>query len=167
MDLKYYVSGKIIDEAGKPVVGAIVTDLKDGTASDVDGEYNFETAANKLYVKMIGFKDAEIDLSKYTIDSSVRANVTLSENKSVTESSKSLDISVKKSYRTYWSGGITGLVLGTTTYFISKKFTSNIYVIIGSSIIASAAGYALGYSLVSSAISKVKQKKTDKELAKK
>jgi hypothetical protein len=164
---KYYVSGKITDEQGKPIAGALVSDLKSGVAADSDGEYNFETSEKTLYVKIIGFKDGVIDLTKYPEDSSVRANVTLKENSEIGTSKTTLDISDKKSYRKYWSGAITGVILGTTGYFVSKKFSNNIYVVIGSSVLGLGLGYALGFTLVSNTVSNIKQKKADKALAKK
>jgi len=166
MASKYYVSGKITDEQGKPIAGALVSDLKDGVAADSNGEYNFETSEKTLYVKLIGFKDGVIDLTKYPEDSSVRANVTLKDSE-VGTSKNTLEIADDKSYRKYWSGAITGVILGTTGYFVSKKYSNNMYVVIGSSVLGLGLGYALGFTLVSNTVSNVKQKKADKALAKK
>jgi hypothetical protein len=166
MASKYYVSGKITDEQGKPIAGALVSDLKDGVAADSNGEYNFETSEKTLYVKLIGFKDGVIDLTKYPEDSSVRANVTLKDSE-VGTSKNTLEIADDKSYRKYWSGAITGVILGTAGYFVSKKYSNNMYVVIGSSVLGLGLGYALGFTLVSNTVSNIKQKKADKALAKK
>lgn len=66
---KHIVSGKVVDNAGHPVIGAsvICVGTTYGTVTDVNGNFELSLQENaRVVVSCIGYKDAEIDVGTRT-----------------------------------------------------------------------------------------------------
>lgn len=58
------ISGTVVDEAGVPVIGAIVMDesSQNGVTTDLDGYYSISVSANaSLKVSCIGYEEFSLD----------------------------------------------------------------------------------------------------------
>ncbi len=60
------ISGKVVDESGEPLAGAVVMingDSSSAVGTDIDGKFSIEAASGKnvLTVSMIGFRTASVD----------------------------------------------------------------------------------------------------------
>ena len=76
---KVTVSGKVLDEAGVPVIGASVIEdgTQNGAITDLDGNYILEVSAgSSLTVSSIGYKDVNIVL----LDDQTVYNITMAED---------------------------------------------------------------------------------------
>ena len=76
---KVTVSGKVLDEAGVPVIGASVIEdgTQNGAITDLDGNYILEVSAgSSLTVSSIGYKDVKIVL----LDDQTVYNITMAED---------------------------------------------------------------------------------------
>ena len=95
------ITGKVVDAAGIPVVGATVMEsgTSNGTSTDLDGNFAFETEGNSITISCIGFADQTIILNGRT-----KINLVLQED------SKLLDEVVVMAFATQKKVNVTGAV---------------------------------------------------------
>ncbi len=92
----YYVTGQVVDETGKPIIGAIVKsdDGKRGTVTDTEGKFKLESADKnvKFKVMYVGYNTLDISLNN---EASIKLTLKPdNEGKKPSDSSKSSSISV-------------------------------------------------------------------------
>ena len=112
------VSGTISDSAGEPIVGAsiMIEGTKDGTFSDVDGNYTMSAPSNAvLQISSIGFQTAVVPVGgKTTI------NVTLKEDSEV------IDGTIVVAFGTAKKDAYTGSATVVKSEDIAKSQQSNV-----------------------------------------
>ncbi|MDR0824256.1 MAG: SusC/RagA family TonB-linked outer membrane protein [Prevotella sp.] len=113
-----HVSGVVVDETGEPVIGAsvIVKGTTVGTATDVNGAFNFNVPsnANTLTVKFIGYADKEIAAG-------TNVKVTLSPNATALE-----EVVISVAYGVSKRSALTGAVTSLDAKSIEQRPTTNI-----------------------------------------
>ena len=92
----YYVTGQVVDETGKPIIGAIVKsdDGKRGTATDTEGKFKLESADKNVKFKVMYIGYNTLDIS---CNNGASVKLTLEpdkERETPSGSSKSSNISV-------------------------------------------------------------------------
>jgi hypothetical protein len=137
----YDVIGNIVDEKNNPLIGVIVDDGSQGVPTDINGYFAIKTDKNILNFRMIGYKDQKFDLSKYKSGSSVNVDIQMKPNEDL---SSHLTYEDDKSKRKLIYGGISALILGSATFFISKRLSSSKLVIGSSSVVFASLGYLIG-----------------------
>jgi len=153
--MSYNVIGNIVDEENKPLVGVLVDDGSIGTSTDSNGYYEITTNKKSLNYRLIGFNNQTFDLTKYPDGSSVNVDIKMTINPS---DLKTLSIEEDALVKKLPLAIPTALVLAISTYFVAKKYTSSMPIIIGSAIALGVGGYFGGLKL-SDIISKAKKKK--------
>ncbi|MBO1363455.1 TonB-dependent receptor [Prevotella sp. A2931] len=117
-EAKRKVSGKIVDPAGEPVIGATVKEEGTGnaTVTDIDGNYTFYvTDANaKLYVSYVGYRPRTVKLSESSL-------IRLSED------TESLNEVVVIGYGTVKKSDLTGSVVSVGEGKFTEGITTNAF----------------------------------------
>lgn len=112
------VKGKVVDEAGEPIIGAAVTipGTTSGTVTDFNGEYSLSVPANgQLSVSFIGYSTALMDVNgQTTIDFTLVSDMT------------ELDELVVVGYGTQRKVDLTGSVAVVDAEEMKKVSNSNI-----------------------------------------
>lgn len=137
----YDIIGNVVDENNKPLIGVIVDDGANGVPTDINGYYEFKTPAKKINFYFIGYKKQSFDLSKYKEGSSVNVDIKLIP---VENFEKTFEYSEKSGKRKLIFGGISALILGSATFYISKRLSSSKLVIGSSSVVFASLGYLIG-----------------------
>ena len=155
--MAYYVMGKVVDEKNNPLVGVVIDDGSNGVVTDANGDYSITTNNKSLNYRFIGFENQTFDLSKYTDESSINGNIVMKENE---ELQNKVVVEADSTNRKVIIGISTAIVTAIATYYIAKKYTKSMPIIIGGSILVGVGGYFSGLKLsdyVSQTIDKKRQ----------
>lgn len=142
--MAYYVMGNIVDEKNNPLVGVVIDDGSNGVVTDANGDYTITTNNKSLNYRYIGFESQTFDLSKYTDESSVNVDIIMKENE---ELQSKLVVEADSTNRRVVIGISTAIVTALATYYIAKKYTKSMPIIIGGSILVGVGGYFSGLKL--------------------
>ncbi|MBM6992336.1 MAG: TonB-dependent receptor [Prevotella sp.] len=113
------VKGQVVDQQGEPLVGATVKvkGTKDGTVSDLDGNFELDAPANAiLVVSYVGFKDSEIAVRGRAIIEQIQ----------LSSDDRVLDQVVVVGYGTQKKADLTGSVSVVNAEELKKVSNSNI-----------------------------------------
>lgn len=112
------LTGKVVDESGEPVIGAIVTEpsTKNGVATDFEGRFSITVASDaNLLVSCIGYNDYA-----FRSDGKTRFNIVLSEDKQL------LDEVVVTAFATQKRVNVTGAITTVSGDDVIKAPVANV-----------------------------------------
>lgn len=113
------VKGQVVDESGEPLIGATVKikGSKDGTVTDLDGNFTINTASNAtLVISYVGYKEREV---------AVRGRAVIDQIE-MSADNNTLDQVVVVGYGTQKKADLTGSVAVVNADEMKKVSNSNI-----------------------------------------
>ena len=113
------VKGQVVDESGEPLIGATVKikGSKDGTVTDLDGNFTINTASNAtLVISYVGYKEREV---------AVRGRAVIDQIE-ISADNNTLDQVVVVGYGTQKKADLTGSVAVVNADEMKKVSNSNI-----------------------------------------
>ena len=95
----YDIIGNVTDEKNLPIVGVLVDDGFNGTATDMFGYYEIKTDKKIVNFRMLSFKPQSFDLSVYRPNSAVNLDIKLKTDTDAT-TFKPVEIVAKRTPKT-------------------------------------------------------------------